>query len=762
MRAARRERILTRSILFGISATLALMLANALVSWDGLQQQNRATARVTHTHEVLRELDAVTGALSQAEAAQRALVLMNDESYAPSYKAAGELLVHHIDNIRELVRDNPPQVARASRLGVLAQERLTQLDDVVATSRELGLMAARQVLARNGNKATTSAIRDLVAAMESDESQLLATRLEGVTASYRRAQTLNVFAGVLGLLALGSFVYFVDRTLRARQLAAEEIERQRELLRVTLASIGDAVITTDSAARIVFLNREAERLTGWTTAAAAGKPLDRIFRIVNEATNSPVESPATRALREGMVVGLANHTILVAKDERRVPIDDSAAPIRDAAGTVSGVVLVFRDVTEERAASHELLELANQLSDADRRKNEFLAILAHELRNPLAAIRSSVTVLQRAGRDPQMSAAAMGAIERQMRHLVRLVEDLLDVARISRGKLALQRAHMDLRQALEQAIEASRPLCDEAEQALEVELPDHPLPVEGDGVRITQAISNILSNACKFSPRGGRIRVSVDIESGHAIVRIRDNGVGIAADHLPRLFDMFTQVDTGLERTQGGLGIGLNLVKQLVEMHGGRVEARSEGLGKGSEFIVHFPLVTAAPQPSPGSAEAPATASLEPAAALAAPPSGAPTGAPAGTPPREVLPLRILVVDDNVDSAESLAMLLRIEGHQTSVAFDGVAAVETALKEQPDVVLLDIGLPNLNGYEAAQRIRSATPGARLHLVALTGWGQEDDRRRSRESGFDHHLVKPVDAEELLALLNQLERRPSPA
>lgn len=741
MRAARRERILTRSILFGISATLALMLANAFVSHDGLQQQRRAVIRVTHTHEVLRELDGVAASLYQAEAAQRAIILMNDEAFDAPYQAAAKLLFQHIDRVRELVQDNPPQVARATRLLALAQERLIQMDGVVATSRELGLMSARQVLARNGNKATTVGIRNLVAAMEADESALLEARLDGVEASYHRAQKLNVLAGALGLLALGCFVFFLDRTLRARQLAADEIARQGELLRVTLASIGDAVITTDRAARVVFINREAERLTGWTTAAAAGRPLDRIFRIVDEATDEPVESPATRALDEGKVVGLATHTILVAKDDRRLPIDDSAAPIRDAAGTVSGVVLVFRDVTEERAASHELHQLAAQLSDADRRKNEFLAILAHELRNPLAAIRSSVAVLERAEQDPQMSAVARGAIERQMRHLVRLVEDLLDVARISRGKLALQRAPMDLRQALEHALEASRPLCEEAEQELEVDMPERPLPVEGDCVRITQAISNILSNACKFSPRGGRIRVSVGIESAHAIVSIRDNGVGIGADHLPRLFDMFTQVDTGLERTQGGLGIGLNLVKQLVEMHGGRVEARSEGVGKGSEFIVHFPLVTAA------EATAPSTVSPPP-------------EAPAAVEPRALR--RILVVDDNVDAAESLALLLRLEGHRTWVAFDGVAAVETALRELPDVVLLDIGLPKLNGYEAAQRIRSARPGPTPYLVALTGWGQEDDRRRSRESGFDHHLVKPVDAAELIALLCQPPRESNPS
>jgi PAS domain S-box-containing protein len=743
VKAARRERLLNRSLLVGICATLAIMLASTVVSQDGLSQQRKAMELVAHTQTVLRELDGIAGALYQAEAAQRAAVLMSDESYLVAYQAATRALMEHIDRVRLLVGDSRLQTARTERLSTLADERLVQMDRVLAASRELGLMAARQELARNGSKSTTSAIREMVDGMEVEESRLLDLRLELSRTSYRRAQRVNLIAGILGLFALGGFVYLVERNLRTRQLEAEEIARNREVLRVTLVSIGDAVITTDSAGRVAFLNPEAERLTGWKTEEAIGKPLDRIFRIVHEDTREPIENPATRALREGQVVGLPHQALLLAPEGREVPIDDSAAPIRDAAGLVSGVVLVFRDVTEERAASAQLRDLAAELYNADQRKNEFLAILAHEIRNPLAAIRTSVTVLQKAGGDPQAASAAMGAIDRQMRHLVRLVEDLLDVARISRGKLALQRSRMDLRQALDQAIEASRPLCEENEQSLEVEFPDHPLLVDGDGVRITQAISNLLSNACKFSTRGGKIRVGVDIENGHAIVRIRDSGIGIAADQLPRLFDMFTQIDTGLERSQGGLGIGLNLVKQLVEMHGGRVEARSEGLGKGSEFVVHFPLLVEA-----FGAEAGALTAAPP-----APPSlSAPPTPVSGS---EQKSLRILVVDDNNDSVESLALLLRLEGHETLIAQDGLEAVELALREAPEVILLDIGLPKLNGYEAAVRIRAGSGQRRVHLIALSGWGQEADRQRSFESGFDQHLVKPVDADALLALLARL-------
>ena len=745
MKEVRRERILTRSLLVVIVVTFAILLANTLVTRDGARHQQRATEWVTHTYQVLRELDGVASALYEAEAAQRALVLMNDESYAAPYQAATRRLGQRLDRVRALLRDNPPQLARVSRLAGLVEERLTQMDRVVATSRELGLMAARQELARNGNKATGTAIRELVAGMEDDETNLLESRLAAWRASVRRAERLNLLAGGLALLALAAFVLLVTRTLRQNLRNAAEISRQREILRVTLLSIGDAVVTTDAAAQVVALNREAERLTGWSMTDAAGKPLERIFRIVNETTRQPVDNPATRALRQGKVVGLANHTILLAKDGREVPIDDSAAPIRDADGRVSGVVLVFRDVTEERAVSNRLHQLAAELSEADRRKNEFLATLAHEIRNPLAAIRTSVALLHRVGQDPQAASAALGAIERQMRHLVRLVEDLLDVARISRGKLALQQSRIDLRQALQHAVETSRPLCEETEQALEVEIPGHALYVHGDGVRITQAISNLLNNACKFSPRGGHIRFSVRIENQHAVVSIRDTGIGIAAEQLPRIFDMFNQVDSRLERTQGGLGIGLNLVKRLVEMHGGRVEARSEGVGRGSEFVVHFPLLVET------AADAKASQADDSENALA---SAAPGESPAETKiPADPRPLQILVVDDNLDSAGSLALLLQLEGHRTTVAHDGLEAVEVALRDRPEVVLLDIGLPGLNGYEVARRIRSGLAGRELFLIAVTGWGQEADQQRSRESGFDRHLVKPVDADELLKLLS---------
>ena len=747
MRAFRRERLFTGSLLLGITAVIALMIASIFVTRNTSNEQRDATARVLHTLDVLGHVDEIRALVIEAEAAQRGFILSNDADYLAPYAAAARATESRIDDLEKLTADNPPQLERAQRLRGLIRERLEQMDEVLLISKERGLMAARQALLATRGKDSMAAIREVVLALKVTESERLAGGLRTADVGYDRSRSLNLVAGALGLLALGAFVYLVDKTLRAREVAAEEIARQRETLRVTLASIGDGVITTDTLGRVAFLNAEAERLTGWETAEAAGKRLEQIFNIVHEDTRQSVDNPAASALRDGVVAGLAHHTLLVGRDGVERPIDDIAAPIRDSQGKVAGVVLIFRDVTEDRAATNQLRTLASELSEADRRKNEFLAMLAHEIRNPLAAIRNSAAVLKLAGRDPQSAVSAQGAIDRQMEHLVRLIEDLLDVARISRGKLELRRTRMDLRLALEQALEVSRPLCKDNEQALEVEIPPTPLYVDGDAVRITQAIANLLNNACKFTPRGGRIQVAVGVEDRHAIVRIRDDGIGIAPEHLPRLFDMFSQIDTSLERTQGGLGIGLNLVQQLVEMHGGRVEARSEGIGTGSEFIVHFPVagedeggigeVADRPAARPQGAPAPAERTV------AAPPRAPEKGR------------RILVVDDNVDSADSLVMLLRLLGHEAEVARDGVEAVETALRTRPDVVLLDIGLPRLNGFEAARRIRLSPHGRGMKLIAVTGWGQDEDRDLSRSAGFDEHLVKPVDIDRLASLLEDL-------
>jgi len=369
------------------------------------------------------------------------------------------------------------------------------------------------------------------------------------------------------------------------------------------------------------------------------------------------------------------------------------------------------------------------LSEVDRRKDEFLATLAHELRNPLAPIRNGLQLMKLAGGQAATVERARSMMERQLTQMVRLVDDLMDVSRISRGKLELRKERVPLAAVLNSAVETSRPLIEQMGHELTVTLPKQPLMVDADMTRLAQVFLNLLNNAAKYGDRGGHIQLNVERQGSDVVVTVKDTGIGIAADQLPRVFEMFTQVDRSLEKSHGGLGIGLTLAKRLVEMHGGTVEARSEGPGKGSEFIVRLPVVVEASRPQESGHEEEQLARSS---------------------------LRILIVDDNRDGADSLAMMLRIMGNDTRTAYDGQEGADMAGEYRPDVLLLDIGLPRLNGYEACRRIREQSWGKGIVLIAVTGWGQDDDRRRSHEAGFDHHMVKPVDPQALMKMLAGLQ------
>jgi PAS domain S-box-containing protein len=903
-----------------------------------------------------------------------------------------------------------------------------------------------------------------------------------------RAGAGNVVELLAFLFSCSILIGFAEAMRRARHRIGEG----REVLRVTLASIGDAVVTTDIRGRVTYLNSVAESLTGWQQDEAVGQPLETVFRIVNEETREQVESPATRALREGLIVGLANHTVLITKDGSERPIDDSAAPIRDAEGRLTGCVLVFRDVTERRRADlalqrserelvdffenasvglhwvgddgtilrvnqaeldmlgyreeeyvgHRIAEfhvdqpaiedilsrlkrgdavreyparmrgkdgsirdvlinssalfedgtfvrtrcftidvthrkqaeetqallaaivassddaivgktlegvivswntgaerlfgysaaeatgqsinliippdlqaeersilarlrrgeridhfetirvskdgrridisltvspvrdrsgrvigaskvardvtdrkraeealreseewcrqLANSidqfawtcdelgyatwynqrwydytgttfeemegegwkkvlhpdhidrvvqgveravatgepwedifplrgkggtfrwflsrsvpirdergrvirwfgtntditqqrqleesLREADRHKDEFLAMLAHELRNPLSPIRNAVQVLlvQEAS-EPQLQ-WALKVIDRQVQQMARLLDDLLDVSRISHNKLDLRKEPVELAAVVQSAIETSRPLIDDGGHGLTVDLPPDPVFLDADPVRLAQVFSNLLNNAAKYTDAGGHIRLTGQQQGSDVVISVRDDGIGISAEALPRIFDMFSQGNEATERSQGGLGIGLSLVRGLVELHGGSVEARSNGPRRGSEFVVRLPSLVQA--------------------AVAPPRTG--DGNEVRATKR-----RLLIVDDRKDNADGLAMLLKMMGHEVQTAYDGEEAVVAAAQFKPEVVLLDIGMPGLDGYETCRHIRRQPGGKEVYLIALTGWGKTDDRRRTEEAGFDYHMVKPVDPDTLVKLLASL-------
>ncbi|KQP23377.1 ATP-binding protein [Pseudorhodoferax sp. Leaf267] len=379
------------------------------------------------------------------------------------------------------------------------------------------------------------------------------------------------------------------------------------------------------------------------------------------------------------------------------------------------------DVTARRDAAQALL-------DADRRKDEFLATLAHELRNPLAPIRNALQLFKVAG-DVVPAPALREMLERQVNHMVRLVDDLMEASRISRGKLELQRAEIDLGDVLRTALEASKPLLDRHRHRVTVEMSEAPLVVDGDAVRLTQVFANLLNNAAKYTDDGGAVKVVSRREDDRAVVEVRDSGIGLSPDQIPRLFEMFAQIESAGTRAAGGLGIGLALAQRLAQMHGGDVTVHSGGLGHGSTFSVRLPLVHAASVPG------------------------------IGTRHDRQSPLdarRILVVDDNRDAADSLGLLLSLIGAQVRVAYDGQSALAVALEWTPALVLLDLGMPQMDGYEVARRLRREPACTTVKLIALTGWGQENDRERTKSAGFDHHLVKPVDFDELEALLVSMQ------
>ncbi len=965
---------------FGIATLIVLLLVNSALSYRNTQRLYDDARRVGDTREVMRQIDNVLLSLVEAQDAYRGYVATGSEQFLKPYNAAVGDVSRQMTGLQGLTSDNADQKRRIDRLKIAVAAFIEHIELGVVMIRERGVPATRAFVAIGEGQHRIEAVKARIGEIRAAEEKLLQERNERRDDTRWFAIAVNLAVTVLGLCMMIAFVRLLERAVRNDARAAAQIQVQRQLLHSTLLSIGDGVIATDASGRVTFVNPIARELTGWTPEDAAGKHLKDVFRIVNEVTREPVDNPALRALLEGTIVGLANHTVLIAKDGTERPIDDSAVPIRTDAGLVTGAVLVFRDITarhqaaaelaaanranaqtmatldaivmnapvgiglfdndlrpvrvndalarinalpagparagtdfpgevladlrrvlragepilqkevvvqsddgtsqqqhwfvnyypvrdtggemlgvgatvldvtslkqaenalresesrlrfvmssmpqkiftarpngevdyfnpewisytglqldaikdwgwaqfihpddleqnlaawkaslasgepfrfehrfrradgayrwhstiavalkdaagnvilwvgsnsdihEERQTANELRRLAAELSEADARKDEFLATLAHELRNPLAPIRNGLNLIRSAGADREQLEQAQSVMDRQLTHLVRLVDDLMDVSRISRGKIELRKQPVEILAIVNSAVETSRSLIEKMGHALSLELPDHPIVVDADLTRLAQVFSNLLNNAAKYTDAGGSIRLAVAHQGDAVEVSVADNGIGIPANKLDAIFEMFTQVDHSLEKSQGGLGIGLTLVRRLVEMHGGTVVARSEGSGMGSTIVVRLPI-----------AIDPVSRSADARPAVEAPNQG----------------LRILIVDDNRDSADSLAMVLQLMGHDTRTAYDGLEGVALATDFRPDAILMDIGLPKLNGYEACMRIRERPEAASVVIVAITGWGQDADRRRSQMAGFNHHMVKPIDPDALAILL----------
>ncbi len=491
-------------------------------------------------------------------------------------------------------------------------------------------------------------------------------------------------------------------------------DRHRARLAAIVESSHDAIIGKTLEGIVTSWNAGAERLYGYTAEEALGRnitflaPPERIGEL----------GPIFERLRRGQRVE-PFETVRLRKDGTPLDILLTVSPVLDVGARIVEASAIAHDITAQKAEE--------ALHEAARRKDEFLAMLGHELRNPLAAIRNCLLILEQPGATPDQTRRALQTLERQVQHLTRLVDDLLDVSRISRGKIFLRTGSLDLVGLVRTAVEDHRASAADAGETLDLDLPERPLWVNGDPTRLAQCVGNVLHNAVKFTQRGGRIDVAVRAEGGHAAVSVRDTGVGMDLETLGWLFEPFSQGDSGLDRRRGGLGLGLAVVKRLVELHGGTASAHSEGLGHGTRMELRIPL-------DEQRDEAPATA-------------------PAAVRWRA---RRCLVIEDNADAAETIGLLLELYGHEVRIARDGREGVETARGFLPEVVLCDIGLPEgMDGYEVARRMRQDPTLRGTSLVALSGYGQEEDQRRAREAGFDVHLTKPADPDKLKRLLAEL-------
>jgi PAS domain S-box-containing protein len=526
---------------------------------------------------------------------------------------------------------------------------------------------------------------------------------------------------------VGIMVGLLSQLRSAAQRRAHEKQReadsQREQLHATLLCMADGVIVTDVQGRITLINPPAERMTGWKMAEAIGRRWSEVLEMNRQDGRDHAESPVERVVNELTIVHETASLTMTSRTGQVFPIAYNAAPVQDRDGSIHGVVLAFRDETERRQS-----ELASK--EADRLKDEFLATLSHELRNPLAPILMGLELLELSSDDPQAVRDVCTMLNRQSKHMVRLIDDLLDVSRITRGKLELRCIEADLRDIIRNAVDAARPWLGDAQHSFKLHCPDEPLPLHGDPDRLTQVLTNLLNNAAKYTPSGGKIELTAYRAGCEIIVTVTDEGIGIPADKLDCVFDMFVRIDNGNDSRHFGLGIGLSLVKRLVELHGGKVQARSAGHNRGSTFEIRLPALQSM------SLAGDANVGLRCRATSLA-------------------KRRVLVVDDNIDALESLSRLVTLMGSDVRRAQDGVDAMEVASTFHPDIGLMDLGMPRLNGYEAARRMRQQPWGRDLTLIAISGWGQEEDRRRSADAGFNCHLVKPIEFASLCDAMDAL-------
>lgn len=728
----------------GVGFIIVVLLANALMSFRATRDLIEHEQWVSHSHQVIHELEVVLSTVKDAETGERGFIITGSPEYLEPYHSAIAQIDGHVEKLKQLTADNPDQQALIPVLQKKLAERLDLLKRGFELRNALNNEGARQLIASGAGRRLMDELRGLIDRMEAEENGLLNQRIAESRISQRDTILTFLTANLLAVALLLATASVTVSGIRARKRAEDALSEQRNLLQVTLSSIADGVIACDINGRITFLNPVAELITGWKDAEAKGQPLPKVFRVANEETRRHVDNPALRAIAEGVIVGLANHTLLIRKDGTEIPIDDAGAPIKTANGMIFGAVLIFRDITERHKADHERARLlasehaAREVAEsASRSKDEFLAILSHELRTPLTAVFGWTQVLKNGSPDAATREKALGVIDRNLRAQTQLIDDLLNVSQIITGKLQLNCRLISPLVVTRAAIDTVRPSAEAKQITISLRAKKEILPpISADIARMQQIVWNLLSNAVKFTPKGGTICVEIAQVGSELKIIVRDNGEGISRDFLPLVFNRFSQADASRTRAHGGMGLGLALVRQLMELHGGTVEAVSDGAGTGSTFTLSFPL----PGVRRTSSKIPPESRNNPIG-----------------PANSLQNVRVLLVEDEPDTREIIAETLQQLGAtvvQASNAANGLREFEAA---RPDILISDIGMPDADGYHLLAMIQaqcSVPPPA----LALTAFATAQDKEHALCSGFQAHMSKPIELSELVSRISELVAR----
>ena len=723
----------TRSVRFLFALMAVAVVGTTIFTYHFgtrvLEIRNRAGAH----RSVIAESARLLLALTDAETGQRGFVITGDEKYLLPYNNARAELPEIAGRLRstKIISLRPQTLAAIQEL---AEAKLAELESTIAARRAQGLEAAAAIVTKGSGNQVMSQLREqIVRLQEQQEAALQAESADANRATTARTAAFTL-AGLANLLFIAWAYLRIAREIKGREAALAETikeraeaQRQKDLIAVTLASIGDCVIVTDKIGRITFMNSVAEGLTGWTFNDARLRPVSDVFRIVNEFTRKPVEDPVNKVLSTGVIVGLANHTLLIRKDGSEVPIDDSGAPIRDADGTMRGVVLIFRDFSEQKEHERKLKEAKDAAETANKAKDQFLAMLSHELRTPLTPVLATLNLWEASDElSPGLHADAQ-MLRRSVELEARIIDDLLDLTRIAKGMLSFSPEDTDVHELIEYLVGMCHSEFRGKELAVSLQLDAEMHHVYTDAGRLQQVLWNVMKNSAKFTEAGGKISITTANDDKRNIaIDVVDTGIGMAPETLSRLFTPFEQGEQLISRRYGGLGLGMAISSALVELLGGSLTAFSEGLGSGSTFTITFPAKAAAQvKPKPTELKKKSRAGVG---------------------------VKILLVEDHSDTSRALVRLLQRQGYEVATANSVATGLEAVRQDKFNLLVCDIGLPDGTGFQLIEEVRKHS---RTPALALSGFGMEEDVAKSRLAGFEGHLTKPVNFQKLEAAIWQL-------